>query len=188
MTAPLQIGELHLDPAPWGSTFATWMEQGGETALHALAPVAAMDPNVRHTMKLLAVGPGAPLAAVAAVQMNLLQVHLVCSAKDREALQPLRNNKTEFDFFTEESDVPTGRHYHRILYGSGKQSVVTQDCAAWVKRLKPEGQFLLFALPEDELQAAFKNLASKGFALRGSGRRQSLGFLAGTLEHGHRLG
>jgi len=188
MTDLLQIGELHLDPAPWGSAFTAWMEQGGATALHALAPVAAMEPNIRHTMKLLAVGPGAPLAAVAAVQMNLLQVHLVCLPEDREALQPLRNQKTEFDFFMEESDVPTGRHYHRILCGGGKQAVQTQDCAAWVKRLKPEGQFLLFGLPEDNLQGTFKNLASKGFALRGSGRHQGFGFLAGTLEHGHRLG
>ena len=85
-------------------------------------------------------------------------------------------------------EVAVGRHYHRVLLGFAGTSWDVHACTPWIQRLKPEGQLIVFGITESQVSLIFEEMAAKGFALRASGRRHGFSFLAGTMEHGHRLG
>jgi len=154
--------------------------------MHALCPINTIDIGRRQKMKLLVGGPGAPLAALGATALQIGTVHAVVSESEADALgtfpsphlSTLRNLEM----------VAVGRHYHRVLLGFAGTTWDVHACTPWIQHLKPEGQFIVFGIAETQVGQVFKEMAAKGFALRASGRRHDFSFLAGTMEHGHRLG
>jgi len=170
----------------WGEHGLRWKDLGGEAAMHALCPVEAMDITRRQKMKLLVGGPGAPLAALAAATLQIGAVHAVVSETEADALGTF--SSPHFSILSNLEEVAAGRHYHRVLLGFASTAWDVHTCTPWIQRLKPEGQFIVFGIAETQVSLVFEEMAAKGFALRASGRRHDFAFLAGTMEHGHRLG
>jgi len=170
----------------WGEHGLRWKDLGGEAAMHALCPINAMDITRRQKMKLLVGGPGGPLAALAAATLQIGAIHAIVSEAEADALGtfPSPHLSTLNDLV----EVAAGRHYHRVLLGFAGTSWDVHACTPWIQRLKPEGQFIVFGIAESQVSQVFEEMATKGFALRASGRRHDFAFLAGTMEHGHRLG
>ena len=170
----------------WGEHGLRWSKLGGESALHALCPISAMDTNRRQKMKLLVGGSGAPLAALAAATLQLGEIHAVFDKDEADALAEFQ--KPAFSVMANLEEVAVGRHYHRVLLGFASTPWDVHACTPWIQRLKPEGQFIVYGISESQVDLVFEEMAAKGFSLRASGRRHDFTFLAGTMEHGHRLG
>jgi hypothetical protein len=199
---PLQLGDLYLsrektDVAPGhatavplgeaGEMLDAWIEAGGLLAAQAMAPGAALPSHVRKRLSFLGVGPGIALAAYIAVCMEVGRVEVVLHPNDVEAFNRLlarHTSPTEVVKLARVEDAEDGAFHDLVAMGCDGQVPDKLSVAGpLVKRMRPEGQLLLFGLPAREVQSVFDRAAKKGMSLRAMGLREDLAFLCGSLEH-----
>ncbi|MBC8330031.1 MAG: hypothetical protein H8E31_14930 [Planctomycetes bacterium] len=168
----------------------SWLEEGGELAVQALNPVAGLPLEERRAYSLVAAGPGAAIGALAGCAIGFARISAALHPDD---LEPFRRAAKDMDRSSVKAvasrleDLPVDRACHIALMGCGGRRPQAADCLPLVRRLRPEGQLVLFGIPQEELQDTFEDFSQRGFSLRGSGIRDGLGFLAGSLDHGRRL-
>jgi len=181
--------EVVVPLAPVAEELESWQQAGAMLAAQAMAPVAAMPLAVRKRLHFLGEGPGCGLAAWIALHLGCSQVEVVLHPSEREGfeaavakvdlLEPFRN-------LLAISDAEDGAFFHMVAYGcDGVLPESLAVTAPLVRRMRPEGQLLLFGLPANELEEAFDRAARRGLSLRAMGVQDELAFFAGSLEHRH---
>ena len=199
---PLQLGDLllsleHTDVAPGHGTAVPlgaaadavedWIQAGALLAAQAMAPAAALPVHVRQRLSLLVMGPGSALAAFIAVCLEVRQVEVVLHPNDVEPFHHLlarRGSPTEVHEFARIDDASDGAFHDMVALGcDGQVPASLGEAGPLVRRMRPEGQLLLFGIPAREIKSVFDRAARKGMALRAMGIRGELAFLCGSLEH-----
>lgn len=199
---PLQLGDLLLSReetavAPGhgvavplgagGDIIDTWIEAGGLLAAQAMAPAAALSKHARKKLSFLGLGPGSALAAYIAVCLEVAHVEVVLHPNDLEGFKNLvarRNSPTEVRRLDRVDDATDGAFHDMVAFGcDGKVPDNLSDAGPLVRRMRPEGQLLLFGFPASEIKNVFDRAAKKGMSLRAMGNRDDLAFLCGSLEH-----
>ena len=201
-TEPLRIGDLRLfrgDPPPpergvvdvdlgaAGPRVDDWSRSGGLLALQAIAPAAALPNGTRARLSFLGVGPGAALAGYAALRLGARRTELVLHPDDQAAFDALAGNdraSKRVAAYRRIEDAPDGAFHDMVALGCDGAVPPMDQCAPLVRRLRPEGQLLLFGLPADGLEEVFDEVARRGLSLRAMGIRDGLAFLSGSLERG----
>ncbi len=181
---PLQ-GVVDLELASAGALVDEWLRAGGMLALQAIAPAAALPQPVRSRMSFLGVGPGAALAAYAALRLGAQRAEVVLHPDEQDAFDRLARTAAEPEraaSYRRIEDVPNGAFHDMTAYGCDGAVPSLDLCAPLVRRLRPEGQLLLYGFPADALDRMFDEVASRGLSLRAMGIAGGLGFLAGSLE------
>ncbi|MHC4823607.1 MAG: hypothetical protein ACYTEP_06275 [Planctomycetota bacterium] len=199
---PLQLGDLLLSPeqtdvAPGhsvavplgaaGEQLGDWIQAGALLAAQAMAPAAALPMHVRKRLSFLGMGPGSAMAAYIAICMEAGHVEVVLHPNDVEAFNELvarRSSPTEVRKLGRVEDASDGAFHDMVAYGCDRQVPESLGVAGpLVKRMKPEGQLLLFGFPQSRMEEMFERSAKKGMSLRAMGVREDLAFLCGSLEH-----
>ncbi|MFK5956174.1 MAG: hypothetical protein QM477_06995 [Planctomycetota bacterium] len=205
--SPLQLGDLllsreetavgtgHTVAIPLGAggeIVDRWIEAGGLLAAQAMAPAAALPAHVRKRLSFLGMGPGSPMAAYAAICMEIGHVEVVLHPNDMEGFKNLvarRNSPTELRKLGRIDDASDGAFHDMVAFGcDGKVPERLSDAGPLVRRMRPEGQLLLFGFPAAEIKNVFDRAAKKGLSLRAMGNRDDLAFLCGSLEHQNQFG
>ncbi|PCJ53072.1 MAG: hypothetical protein COA70_10450 [Planctomycetota bacterium] len=199
---PLQLGDLLLSldetgEAPGhgvaiplgagGDVISSWISAGGLLAAQAMAPAAAFPAHTRKRLSFLGMGPGSAMAAYIAVCMEIGHVEIVLHPNDVDAFQNLvarRNSPTEVRKLSRVEDATDGAFHDMVAFGcDGKVPESLRDAGPLVRRMRTEGQLLIFGFPADEIKNVFDRAAKKGLSLRAMGNRDDLAFLCGSLEH-----
>jgi len=183
--------EQGVELGPARERMPQWLEDGGELAVQAINPVAGLPLEERRAFSLVAAGPGAALAALTACAVGFARITVALHPDDFEPFQAAADamgGSSARTVTQRPEELPTDHPGHLSLLGCGRRRPATADCLPLVRRLRPEGQLVLFGVPEGDLQEVFQDLSQRGFSLRGTGIRDGVGFLAGSLDHGHRLG
>ncbi len=207
LDSPLQLGNLCLSRqqscaeqgsgievplGPAGDLLEEWIAAGGLLAAQAMAPGAAWPLAVRQGLSFLAMGPGAAMAAYIAVCMEAGKVEVVLHPNDVDAFQhlvTLRQSSTEVQIFKRIDDAPDGAFHNMVALGcDGQIPQSLQEAAPLVKRMRTEGQLLLYGVPATAIKEVFDRAAQKGMSLRAMGVRDGLAFVCGSLEHRNHFG
>jgi hypothetical protein len=186
-----RAGDVAVSLAPARDRVGEWLADGGELAVQALNPVAGLPLEERRTLRAMCAGPGSALAALCACAIGFARVGVALHPDDHEPFglaATASGDSSLRTVVTRAEDLPRDKRAHFCFLGCGGARPVLANCSPLVKRLLPEGQLVLFGIPEKELRSAFEELSRHGFSLRGTGMRDGLGFLAGSLDHGHTLG
>lgn len=181
--------EIWVPLQPIAPLLEDWLAAGGLLAAQAMAPIAAMPKDSRGRLRFLGEGPGVGLAAWIALHLGCPRVEVVLHPQEEAHLQTAID-KTKFgDRFRclkRIDDVDDGAFFMLVAYGcDGLLPDSLAVTAPLVKRMRPEGQLLLFGLPSNELEEAFDRAAKRGLSLRAMGVQEELAFFAGSLEHRH---
>lgn len=166
-----------------------WLADGGALAVQALQPVAGLPPAERRAWSLIAAGPGAALGALTAGALGLTEVAAVLHPDDAApfAAAGARSPWVRWNACARLDELANGAHAHLALLGCGGTPPAPAALLPLVKHLRPEGLLVLFGLPAAGLRETFAELSARGLSLRGCGLRGEHAFVAGSLEHGHRL-
>ncbi len=181
--------EVLVPLAPVAEEIGSWLAAGALCAAQAMAPVAAMAPEVRARIAFLGEGPGVGLAAWIALHLGCGRVEAVLHPSERAVVDAAvaAAGKDEAWFGLSRIDeAEDGAFFHMVAYGcDGRLPEDLTAAAPLVKRMRPEGQLLLFGLPAARLEDAFDGAAKRGLSLRAMGVQEELAFFAGSLEHRH---
>lgn len=199
---PLQLGDLLLSPeqtdvAPGhavavplgaaGDQLEEWIHSGALLAAQAIAPAAALPIHIRKRLSFLGMGPGSAMAAYIAVCIEVGHVEVVLHPNDVEAFNNLiarRGSPTKVRKLGRIDDASDGAFHDMVAYGCDRQVPESLGVAGpLVKRMRPEGQLLLYGFPMSRMDEVFERAAKKGLSLRAMGVREELAFLCGSLEH-----
>lgn len=200
--SPLQLGNLllsreesavatgHTVAVPLGAggdSVDAWIAAGGLLAAQAMAPAAALPSHVRKRLSFLGTGPGSAMAAYIAICMEIGNVEVVLHPNDMEGFKNLvarRNSPTVLRKLGRMDDATDGAFHDMVAFGcDGKVPDSLREAGPLVRRMRPEGQLLLFGFPAAEIKNVFDRAAKKGLSLRAMGNRDDLAFLCGSLEH-----
>jgi len=184
--SPPPVHPVPLDLRPAAERLAIWERDGGLLALQAVSPLGGLEASVRARADLLAAGPGAALAALGGVALGLARVAVALHPDDREAFAAVRehiDSPTQLHLGARLEELPARPLYFRTLLGCGGRVPPLDDAAPLVRRLLPEGQFLLSGVPAADLETVFDEFSRNGLSLRACGFRAELAFLAGSLGH-----
>lgn len=179
-------GVVDLDLGPAGERFEEWQRAGGLLGLQALAPAAGLPEEQRARMSVLAAGPGAALIGYAALALGARHVEVVLHPEDRQAFEALtdRESRQRATVHQRVEDAPGGALHALAAFGCDGAVPDIVQCEPLVRRLRPEGQLLLYGLPSDMLEPVFDELARRGLSLHAMGIADGQAFLAGSLEGG----
>lgn len=166
-----------------------WLAAGALLAAQALAPIAAMPKTTRDRLGFLGEGPGVGLAAWIALHLGCPRVEAVLHPKEIALLQEAVDktpHAERFRYLRRIDEAEDGAFFQLVAYGcDGSLPDSLAITAPLVKRMRPEGQLLLFGLPEAELEEAFDRAAKRGLSLRAMGVHEKMAFFAGSLEQRH---
>ena len=163
----------------WRKSGLPWKDLGGESALQALCPLGSLIASEREKMDILVGGTAAHIIGIAALNLNVRNIHVISEAIDK-------NKENGLTLFPNMKNLKASYTYNRVLIGFAKKTWDAKTCTPWIQRLKPGGQITLFGLAETMLQKAFEDVAKEGFSLRASGRRNQFSFISGTINGNHR--
>ena len=184
-TVPPKAGVVDVDLAPAGARAEEWQRTGGLLALQAIAPAAGLPATMRARMSVLAVGPAAALVGYVALRLGAKRVELVLHPEDREAFEALAGEDlARAGIHRRLEEVPNGAFHDLASFGCDGTVPALDQCEPLVRRLRPEGQLLLYGLPSDMLEPVFDDLARRGLSLRAMGIADGQAFLSGSLEGG----
>lgn len=175
-----------VDLAPARSRLEAWIAAGGLLGVQGLHPLANLPRARRTSYSVLAAGDGAALPALAGVAYGFQHVAAVLPREDHEAflasVAAMRSGG-EIRAVERMEDVGPDPVFLRGMFGCGGSAPDLAACTPLVRRLRPEGQLVLFALPAAATETAFRDLAHRGMHLRGGGSSGGLAYLAGSLEN-----
>ena len=199
MSGSLLLGHFHLHwegdpPSPERDEFLLDLrsasdaasfghDAAGMLALQALNPMATLPASQRARLSLLVTGPSATLPFLCACVLGFQRVAAVVSEAEQVALQGLipSDFSGQAECLDRAERLPQDRAFHRVLLGCDGAVPEVITGAPLVQRLRPEGQFILFGLPQTSAQDTFVRFSENGLSLRGAGFRENLAFLAGSL-------
>lgn len=184
--APPIPGVFDLDVGPAGARYDEWVRAGGLLALQAIAPASGIQPADRARLSVLADGPGAALIGYAALVLGAKSVEVALHPEDREAFEAMagREAMRRAVLHRRIDEAEPGAFHALAALGCDGEVPAIERCEPLVRRLRAEGQLLLFGLPADRLEPTFDELAKRGLSLRAMGIADGLAFLAGSLEGG----
>ncbi len=189
--APAPSGhDLAVELEPAAERAREWLAEGAELAVQALNPIAGLPLEQRRAFGLVAAGPGAGLAALCACAIGFARIAAALHPDDHDPFRLVveaMGGSSEKTLVNRIEELPTEHAGHLCLLGCGGQAPDPGQMAALVRRLRPEGQLVLFGLPRQDMRDTFEELSRRGLSLRGTGIRGDFGFLAGSPDHGHRL-
>jgi hypothetical protein len=179
-------GVVDLELGPAGERFDEWQRAGGLLGLQALAPAAGLPADQRARMSVLAAGAGAALIGYAALALGARDVEVVLHPEDHEAFEALldREAKQRATVHRRAEDAAGGALHALAAFGCDGAVPDIALCEPLVRRLRPEGQLLLYGMPTDMLEPVFDELARRGLSLHAMGIDDGQAFLAGSLEGG----
>ncbi|RMH02746.1 MAG: hypothetical protein D6702_07945 [Planctomycetota bacterium] len=183
--------DLAVDLAPAADRMAAWIADGGLLAAQALHPVAGLPPEQRRGLRLTAAGPAAALAGLVAAAIGFARIAAALHPDDREAFSAAMERiggGAEVAVVDRMADLPTDHANDYAFLGCGGTPPRPDLLGPLVHRLRPEGQLVLFGLPRAAMRASFDDFSARGLSLRAAGIDGDFAFLAGSLDHGHRIG
>ena len=180
MNAEVKYSIGHLEFRCSHELSGQWSAAGGELAAQALSPLAALEANQLRGMSLLAMGSGAAIAGLAALQIGFERIDLVLHPDD---VEPFKSHDPDAlaTIHDRLEAVESGRNFMRVMLGCDGLIPPLSTGKELVRRLRHEGQIVLYGLPMVELNATFDTFAKNGLSLRSAGFHQEQAFLAGSL-------
>ena len=180
----LERDEFLLDLRSANDAASVVHDAAGRLALQALNPMATLPASQRAQLALLVVGPSATLPFLCACVLGFQRVTAVVAEAEKVTLQGLMpgNFSGQTEYLDRTEELPQDRAFHRALLGCDGTVPEVITGAPLVQRLRPEGQFILFGLPQTSTQDTFVRFSENGLSLRGAGFRENLAFLAGSLD------
>ncbi len=179
--------DLVLDLRPAAARVPEWLAAGALLGVQALAPLSDLPERRRRALGFLGAGPGCAMAALAALRLGFGKVDLVAHPEDEEpfrALAAASGTSGEWRLHRRVDEVGDGAFHHWVLCGcEGLAPASLEAFGAFVRRLRPEGQMVLFGLPVESIEEVFTRAAERGLSLRSLGVRGKLAALGGSLEH-----
>lgn len=183
--------DLLLDLAPAVERLPDWLAAGALLGVQALAPLSDLPERVRRRLGFLGAGPGCALAALAALRLGFAEVRLIAHPEDEAAFAALAAGVGAAGAWTlhrRVDEAPDGAFHHWALIGcDGTLPSAWDAFAPFARRLRPEGQLVLFGLPAAGLEDAHREAARRGYALRSFALRGALAAVGGSLDHHHRF-
>ncbi len=179
--------DLVLDLRSAAARVPDWLAAGGLLGLQAIAPLADLPERRRRTLAFLGAGPGCALAALGALRLGFRLVDLVAHPEDEEpfrAAAGAAGAPGEWRLHRRVDDVADGAFHHWVLCGcEGTAPASLEAFGPFVRRLRPEGQMVLFGLPAAAVEEVFDRAAERGLALRSLAIQGALAAIGGSLEH-----
>ncbi len=184
--------DLVLDLRPAAARVPEWQAAGGLLGVQALTPLADVPERGRAGMAFLGAGPGCALPALAALRLGFRAVELVAHPEDEEpfrALAAAAGATGAWRLHRRVDEVPAGALHHWVMAGcDGQAPGAMEPFGPFVRRLRPEGQMVLFGLPANAIEETFLRAAGHGMALRSLAVQGSLAAIGGSLEHRNTFG
>lgn len=179
--------DLVLDLRPAAARVPEWQASGALLGVQALTPLTTTPERLRRAMGFLGAGASAAVPALAALRLGFGRIELVVHPEDEEPMRALAATAGaagELLLHRRVDDARDGAFHNWVLVGTDGQAPGSlEPFAPFVRRLRPEGQMVLFGLPITALEETFLRAAAHGMALRSLAVQGHLAALGGSLEH-----
>jgi hypothetical protein len=184
--------DLVLDLRPAAPRVPEWQASGALLGVQALTPLTTAPERQRRAMGFLGAGAGCAVPALAALRLGFGRVELVLHPDEEEPMRAMAaaaGAAGELLLHRRVDQAADGAFHNWAMVGTeGQAPGSLEPFAPFVRRLRPEGQMVLFGLPVAALEETFLRAAAHGMALRSLAIQGSLAALGGSLEHRNTFG